>query len=49
MIVVSGWLGGGGEEGRGEREREREGGGDSQSVTKRQTLRQSVTTTEKNR
>ena len=23
MIVVSGWLGGGGEEGRGERERER--------------------------
>ena len=47
MIVVSGWFGEGGgrrREGRGERE----GAGDSQSVTKRQTLRQSVTTTEKN-
>ena len=42
-----GWGEGGKREG--EREREREGGGDSQSVTKRQTLRQSVTTTEKNR
>ena len=47
MIVVSGWFwgGGGGEK---ERGKGRERAGDSQSVTKRQTLGQSVTTTEKN-